>query len=808
MSSEKTKRKVEKTKRRSSSSVNAKALKDETKLRSASSEKPNGKKTIRRSVSEQPASRAGSIDAKKSNSSEPTDTSEQRIKPPTPLPNSDDVGSSPSERTGLKSTRELVGERQEMPSRAVKKKTLKVQMKNDLAASAWFFDKAYGFRYEVVREPLTKRMETRQRRQQVQDSVNVDTSDRGKARKKKSSNKSNDLPIPRPCDTPVIGMLVMDSEQSKEVDLERGAAITEILNNLVIREETQPREIPIDADVRFRRDLGALRDVNHGLSSVLNLETRRRLHRVEKPRPASHIHINPQPFDTPMNELSMADLEWVEPLFQESSLHLGSCPSFTYEQNSASAAELVDAREVPLAHKDKKSHRKLSLRRSASCKGRMSTPDKVKAEQGRRSLRRGDSYKESSVRDAFQDLDHKLSSVLNFETRHRLHQVEKPRPTSDVHINPQSYDTPMSGISIDDLELMESLFQESFLHLGSCASFADAQKSALAAELVEAPEVPLAHAHKEKRSQRKSSLRRSASCRGVMSNRDEVKREQGRRSLRRGGSYKESSVRDASQDLDHKLSSVLNLETRHRLHQVEKHRPTSDVHINPQSYDTPMSGVSMDDLELMESLFQESFLHLGSCASFADAQKSALAVELVEAPEVPLAHAHKEKRSQRKSSLRRSASCRGIMSTPAEVKAARRRRSLRRGESYKESPVCEEAVGGLTKEIHRTSAMEANDDNSYEIPLRDDPANNVPCRKAARARRENRKPSHNEKTQRCHRQDKDTHPHDNAHEERSIPPDQHYFELLIPQHCDAPVSGMTMDDLEWVEALYANSILG
>ena len=33
MSSEKTKRKVEKTKRRSSSSVNAKALKDETKLK-------------------------------------------------------------------------------------------------------------------------------------------------------------------------------------------------------------------------------------------------------------------------------------------------------------------------------------------------------------------------------------------------------------------------------------------------------------------------------------------------------------------------------------------------------------------------------------------------------------------------------------------------------------------------------------------------------------------------------------------------------------------------------------------------------
>ena len=509
-------------KRRSSSTVKDRERSSsqfDTSPPSRSLEKTRRKdeKTKRGSASEQPTSRAGSTEQKTRKKSDVTGTSVRRIKAPTPLSSEDALGLICREKSRWKFPRELGEERQEMTSRKFKNKTFEIPMTNDLLASARVFeDTSGGFNCKVVRKPSLKSVEDRSRRQQVEDGADVDTSGRGRARSKMSSNGSNDLLIPKPCDDPPIEPLMDTELRNKSL-----AVPTEMINSVVTGGNPKPREIPSRTDVTGRPDLDALRD------------------------------------------------------------------------------------------------------------------------------------------------------------------------------------------------------------------------------------------------------------------------------------------------MDRKLSALLNLETQGRLRQTEKLRPTLDVLVIPQSCDTSMSGISMDDLELIESLFKESFLDLGSFAlPFVNEHASQIDVELVEASEVP--SPQKERGSQRKSSLRRSASCKVGMSTPDEVKPLYRRRSVRRSESEKTRMEYNQPIVSSTKELPRAITMEAKNDESYEIPLRDGSASNDRLRKAARARRECRKSSSKaiNETRPFHPQDRGSHKHDTAPKGRGIRSNPYCFELHIPQHCDAPVSAISMNDPEWVDELYAKSILG
>ena len=385
-------------------------------------------------------------------------------------------------------------------------------------------------------------------------------------------------------------------------------------------------------------------------------------------------------------------------------------------------------------------------------------------------------------------------SLTSVENRRRREQVEngtnvkarrKTNSTRSVLI-PQRCDSPSTELPID-----VERFKKSRCELGEAStdmlnSEHDVDKLAKDFATLE---IPLVKLGKDKESY--SALSSACSDKGLVPTGKPHPRDIGA-----GTDIRSRRDLDASRDFDRKPSSVTNLETRRRLHQVENAHLTSNERINPQSCNTSTSGVSMDDMDLMESLYQESFLDLGPCAPVTNTQTSDMAVELPDPPEVPFAS--KEKKSQRKPSVRRSASCSGTKSGTHEAKILRGRRALKRHESYTERTRCKQVIGGMREELHEMTTMEVKDNERYEIPLRDDSANKVVRQKTSRARRGRRKSS--DETRRRRQQDRDTHQDDTLEE-------HYYFDLHIPQDCGAPVSGISMHDLEWMEELYAKSIL-
>ncbi|KAI2492730.1 hypothetical protein MHU86_21805 [Fragilaria crotonensis] len=365
-------------------------------------------------------------------------------------------------------------------------------------------------------------------------------------------------------------------------------------------------------------------------------------------------------------------------------------------------------------------------------------------------------------------------SKLSAQQRRKARSKSIPRVSIDFLI-PKLTDTPMSGISMDDLDWEEGLYEKSCLDLGSCASTDDAHEQP--------------HVFGEEMESLVARLSGSAlgdvATRGIskpykITSKTDV---QIRRDL------------DALRELDRKLTALLSLETRRRLRQVGKPRPTLDELIIPQGSVTPMSDLSMDGTELLGGHVKEPILNLGSSAASFGADDNSFPIDLAdEVPEVRFSD--EEKRSQRKPSLRSSSNCKEGMSISDENVTLQRRRTLRRSDS------CKERVG--SKEPEATAITDAKDCASYEIPICDNASTKVRLRKTATAQRQGRNPSSQclDETRHSRQLDNEKQPK-SRNKEWSSKSDKYYYDLHIPRRCDPPLSGISMSDLEWVEDLYS-----
>ncbi|KAI2507237.1 hypothetical protein MHU86_7194 [Fragilaria crotonensis] len=357
-------------------------------------------------------------------------------------------------------------------------------------------------------------------------------------------------------------------------------------------------------------------------------------------------------------------------------------------------------------------------------------------------------------------------SKVSTQQQRKARSKSIPQVSIDLLI-PKLTDTPMSGISMDDLDWEEAYYKKSCLDLGACAPSDDAQEQPLVT--VRGEEMESLDATRGVSKPRKITAKTDVKIRQDL---------------------------DALRELDRKLTSLLSLETRRRLREADKPRPTLDELIIPQGSVTPMSGLSMDGTELFEGHAKESkesILNLGSSATSFDADNNSFATDLDEDHEVH--YADDEKRSQRKPSMRHSLCFDDGISVSDENETLQRRRTLRRSDS------CKERVGSKPE---TTTITDAKDCESNEIPIRDNASNKVRSRKTATARREGRNPSSQCLDETRHsRQLENDKQSKSRHKEKRSKSDQYYYDLHIPRRFDPPLSGISMSDLEWVEDLYS-----
>jgi hypothetical protein len=492
------------------------------------------------SACEKVKSRTGSCEKKKkkkkSKSVDPLGSSLRSAKRSIPI-DTDALDSTHKERMGRKPSIRLGEKPKDVVLLTTKAITDEIPTLTVEDVGAWFFEKAAGFKDEVVTEPSLEDLEARRRTKQVMDAAKGSSRQHREARYNSISHVASiDVLIPKHTDTPISGTSFNDSdwvdELSKKSCLDLGACtqstdvhklpfisvvrcegmesqVTRLSDNascdIATRGTPKPQEITAKTDVKIRQDLDALRKLDRKLTSLLTLETQRRLCKVGKPRPTLDVLINQQCSDTPMSAISMDEL--LEGLVQESFLSPGSSAACLDVDDYSFAFDIEEAPGMRYATEKKRSQSQPSSRRSPSCEEGMSISHENETLQRRRTSRRSDSCKErvgskpsatifteaedcesyeSPIRDqactgnkvrmrkkattARQEGRNPPSPCLD-ETRHsRQFDNDKQSKTRhkgknsksdqyyfDLHI-PRRCDPPLSGISMSDDEWVEDLY--------------------------------------------------------------------------------------------------------------------------------------------------------------------------------------------------------------------------------------------------------------------------------------------------------------------------------------------------------------